>query len=60
MRQNPSDATSETYELKIITFEHGQLEEFQQIMNNFKIAVDKTGIKMEAGKINYLRNILRG
>ena len=27
MRQNPSDANSETHELKIVNFEHGQPEE---------------------------------
>ena len=26
MRQNPSDADSEKYELKIVTFDHGQPE----------------------------------
>ena len=28
MRRNPSKAASETYELKIFTFDHGQPEEF--------------------------------
>ena len=52
MRQNPSDAVSETYELKIFTFEHGQPEEFLQLVKNFRRAVDGTGTKMSAGKIN--------
>ena len=60
MRQNQSDADSETYKIKIGTFENGQPEEFLQIMNNFKRAVDRKGTTTTAGKINYLRNILSG
>ena len=32
MCRNPSDANSETYELKIATFEHSQPEEFLALM----------------------------
>ena len=60
MRQNPSDVASETYKLKIATFEHGQPEEFLEIVNNFKRTIDGTGTTMAAGKINYLRTLLRG
>ena len=60
MRQNPSNAEWEMYELKIIIFEHGQPEEFLQLVKNFKRAVDGTGTKMAAGKINYLRTLLCG
>ena len=60
MRQNPSNVTSETYELKIVTFENGQPEEFLQLMKNFKRAVDGTETTTTAGKINYLRTMLRG
>ena len=40
---NLSDANSETYELKIVTFEHDQPEEFLALMKNFNRAVDGTG-----------------
>ena len=60
MRQNPSNVTSETYELKIVTFENGQPEEFLQLMKNFKRAVDRTETTMSAGNMNFLLNILRG
>ena len=46
--------------MKIVIFEHGQLEEFLQLMKNFKRAVDRTGTTVTAGKINYLRTLLRG
>ena len=60
MRRNPSDADSETYGLKIAIFEHGQPEEFLALMKNLKTAVDSTGTTSAAGKINYLRTLLRG
>ena len=60
MRQNPSDIASKTNKLKIVTFENSQPEEFLQIMKKFKIVVDGTGTTTVAGKINYLRNLLRG
>ena len=59
MRQKPSDANAEAYELKIITFEHGQPEKFLQLMNNFKRVVDGTGTTTTGGKINDLRTLLR-
>ena len=55
MRQNPSDADSEMYELKIVTFEHGQPEEFLQLMKNFKRAIDGKGATTATWKINILR-----
>ena len=54
MHQNPSDADSETYKLKIVAFEHSQLEEFLQTMNNFKREVDGKVNTMASGKINYI------
>ena len=60
MRQNRYDANPETYELKIVTFEHCQPEEFLQLMNNLKRAVHRTGNKTAAGKINYIRTLLHG
>ena len=56
----PSDAGSETYELKIATFENGQPEELFVLMKNFKTAIDRTGTMLESVKISYLRNLLRG
>ena len=49
MHQNPLDAASETYTLKIVTFEHGQPEEFLKLMKNFKKAVNEIGTKTAAG-----------
>ena len=60
MRRDLSDTKSETYELKIATFENGQAEEFLALMKNFKTALDGKGTTSAAGKINYLRTILRG
>ena len=60
MRQNSSNADSETYELKIITFEHRQPEELLQLMKNFKRVVDNTGTTTAEGKINYIRNLFCG
>ena len=60
MRQNPSDVASEIYELKIVTFKHVQPEEFLQLMKNSKREFDSTVNITTAGKINYLRTILRG
>ena len=58
MLQNPSDTNSETKKLKVFTFKHGQPEEFLQLMNNLKRAVDGIGTKTAAGKINYLLTLL--
>ena len=60
MRRNPSDATSETYKLKIFTFEHSQPEYFLELMKNFKRAVNGIGTTTAAGKIKYLRILLCG
>ena len=58
MCQNPSNIASEMYKLKIVTFDHGQLEEFLQLMKNFKRVVDGTGTATVAGNINYPLTIL--
>ena len=60
MRRNPSDASSEMYELKIVTFDHKQPEELLQLVKNFKREVDETGTTTESEKINYLLTLLRG
>ena len=52
MCRNLSDANSETYELKIVTFEHGQPEEFLALVKNFKKLVEGTGTTTAAGNIN--------
>ena len=52
MPWNPSYDESETYELKIAVFEHGQPEEFLALMKDLKTAVDKTGTTSVAGNIN--------
>ena len=46
MGRNPSDVASETYKLKIVTFENGQPEEFLQHMKNFNRAVYGTETTM--------------
>ena len=45
--------------MNIVTFKHGQPEEFLQLIKNFKIAVDGTGTTTAAGKIHYLLTLLR-
>ena len=51
---------SENYVLKIPMFENGKPEEFLKMMKNFETALNGTGTTSTAGKINYLRNLLRG
>ena len=58
MRQNSSNADSETYKLKIAMFEHGQPEEYLALINNNKIAIDRTGTTLVARKIKYLRTLV--
>ena len=60
MRRNLSDADSEMYKLNIVTFEHGQPEEFFALMKNFNRVVDGTGTMPVVCKKNYLGTILRG
>ena len=60
MIQNLSNTDLETYKLKIVTFEHGQPEEFLSLMKNFKKAVDGTGNTQTAGNMNYICTILHG
>ena len=60
MIQDPSDANSETYKLKIATFENVKLEAFLALTKNFKTAIDGAGTISAAGKINYLRTLLCG
>ena len=60
MCQNPSDANSETYEPKIVTFEHGQPEELLGLMKNFRREVYGTGTMTASGKINHISTLLRG
>ena len=47
------------YELKIVTFEHNQPEEFLKLMKTFRRAVDGTGTTTAVGGNNYLRNLLK-
>ena len=60
MRRDPSNADSETYELKIALFENGQPEGILALMKNFKSEIDRTGNTSAAGKINYIRTLLYG
>ena len=54
MRQKPSNANSYMYELKIVTIEHIQPEEF------LAHTIDRTGATTASGKMNYLSTVLRG
>ena len=58
MRRNLYGANSETYKLKIVTFEHGQPEKFLAIMKDFKRVVYGTETTTAAVKINYQKNML--
>ena len=40
IHQDPASATSETYKLKVPTFENGKPEELVQIMKGFNTATD--------------------
>ena len=60
MRQKLYSSTSETYKLKMTTFENEQPEDFLMLMNNFKTAIEGTGTISVAGRINYLHTMLRG
>ena len=59
MRRNPSQATSEKYNMNMSTFDNGQPEEFLVLLRNFKIAIDRTSMTMPTGRINYLCTMLR-
>ena len=59
MRRNLSAPDSETYKLKIATFENVQPEEFLVTMKNLKTTIEKKGNKLVAGRINYIRTMLR-
>ena len=43
MRQYPASSTSETYNLKIVTFENGKPEEFLALIKKLMTAIDRTG-----------------
>ena len=47
----PASATSETYDLKLQTFENGKPEEFLQMIKDFKTGIDVTGTNSVSGKI---------
>ena len=53
MRQYPASTTSETYKLKVQTFEKLKLEEFLQMMKDFKTGIDGTATISATGKINF-------
>ena len=41
MRRNPSQATSETYNMNMYTFDNGPAEEFLALLRKFKIMIDR-------------------
>ena len=60
MRQDPSSATSKTYELKFPMFKNGKPEEFLQMMKYFNTATDGTGTTPTKRKTQFLLTMLRG
>ena len=60
MRREPASSTSETYELKVQTFENGKPKYFLQMMKDFKTGIDGTGMTSVSGKIKFLPTMLRG
>ena len=60
MRQDPASDTSDTYKLKVQTFENGKPEEFLQMMKNFKTDVVRTGTTSTTGTIQFIRTMLHG
>ena len=57
MRQDPASATSETYDLKVQTFEYVKPEEFLQMVKDFETGIDGTAITSATGKIQFLRTM---
>ena len=55
----PGAATSETYKLKMATFENGQPEYFLMLLKNVKTAIDRTQTSLDVERINHLRTMLR-
>ena len=60
MRQDPESVMSETYDLKIDTFENGKPEELLALTKNFKTAIDRPGTKFETGRNSYVCTMLHG
>ena len=60
MRQYMASDTSDTYNLKVRTFKNGKLEEFLQMIKDFKTGIDGTGNTSTTVKIQFLRKMLRG
>ena len=60
MRRNPSQDTSETYNMNMFTFNDGQPEELLALLRKSKIAIDGTGTTTPTGRIKYLPTMLRG
>ena len=60
MRQYPTSATSETYELKIAVFKNGKPEDLFTTMKNFKTEICRTGTTTATIRINYLHIMLCG
>ena len=59
MRQDPASTTSETYELKVQTFENGKPEEFLHMMKDFKTGIDGKATLSATRKIQFICTMLR-
>ena len=59
MMRNPDSVASETYELKLATFDNDQLEEFLALLNYFKTAINGTETMSISVRINYVLKLLR-
>ena len=60
MRWNLVSAASETYELKIATFNNGRPEESLALMKKFKANINGIGTIYMSGINNYLRTMICG
>ena len=58
MQHKPVSSASETYKLKMATFENVKPEYFLRLPNNFKTDIGGTGTTAIVGKINYLQTML--
>ena len=53
IHQYPTSTTSDTYKLKVQTFENGKPEEFLHIIEDFKTGIDGTATTSATGKFNF-------
>ena len=57
---NLTSTMLDTYKINMSTLNYGQPEEFLAILNNFRVAIYRTGTTSLLGQINYLCMMLHG